>query len=486
MNAEQQQEERTLRRALGPYMALAVVVGNVIGAGIFLKPGNIAAECGSFPVIISVWILGGVLCFLGALCFAELATMLPHAGGLYVYLKLAYGKLIGFLFGWTDLMFVRPASTGALAVAFVGSFWLSMGWTASAGMQAILAGAVILGMAWVNIVGVIWGGRVQLLVTAVKVVFLALVALSPFVFAPFVGMSWDISNFGSTTQANQIGIANQIGVALLSVMWAYNGWHGITPLSEEVANPRRNIPLALFGGIGILMALYLAANFAYHGVLSMEELKAAGDHGAEQMLYKLAGKNGQLAMSFVIMCSTFGAINTNLLQAPRIPFAMGRDGVFFRSLGTVHANYQTPVVAILTTSVMGILLIAAVAVGKHLVLGIDLTQIESKLASQFVVSLKDDSIFELLTNFVIFAASVFYMLGVLALIVLRFRFPQMKREYRTWGYPITPIVFLSVYTWFLTQVYFGSPLESRTGILMIMIGIPVYFAYKKLSNGKRV
>ena len=147
-------------------------------------------------------------------------------------------------------------------------------------------------------------------------------------------------------------------------MWAYDGWHGITPLAEEVRDPHRNIPVALFGGIGILVVLYIAANMAYHSVLSMTEMQAAGDHAAEQMLERLAGPKGRAALSMAIMCSTFGAINSNILMAPRIPFAMGRDGLFFKSFGKVHAQFRTPVIAILTTSLMAIALIGVITFGK--------------------------------------------------------------------------------------------------------------------------
>jgi amino acid transporter len=275
-----------------------------------------------------------------------------------------------------------------------------------------------------------------------------------------------------------VTLAAQVGTVLLAVMWAYNGWHGITPLAEEVHNPQRNIPLALFLGIGILIALYLSANIAYHGVLSMEELRAAGDHGAEQMLSKLLGRKGLAAMSAVIMCSTFGAINSNLLEAPRISFAMGRDRVFFRTLGKVHPTFRTPAPAILVMAIMSIALVALVGVGKSFVADVDPTRFDSELARKIIISLKDDSIFSLLTNFVIFSASIFYVLGVLAVIVLRARRPELERPYRTWGYPLTPAIFLVVYIWFLRQVYLDKPLESRVGLVLIAVGVPVFLVYR--------
>ncbi len=503
-----------LVRVLGPRIATAVVVGNVIGSGIFLKPGNIAGEAGHFGIIIGVWVFGGVLCILGGLCFAELAAMHPRAGGLYVYLREAYGRPVAFLFGWTEVFFGKPASIGALSVAFVGSLSLALGeirvpavqfLVQSPTIQVLVAIVLIVAMAWVNIVGVLWGGRLQLAVTIVKGTFLALVAIVPFLLIPFVSETVDSANYATTVVPRQSGLAAQVGVVLLAVMWAYNGWHGVTPLAEEVRNPHRNVPLALFFGIGILICLYLAANVAYHGVLTMEEMQAAGDHAAEKMLERLFGQHGLAAMSAVIMCSTFGAINTNLLQAPRITFAMGRDRVFFRSLGSVHATFRTPAMAIAVMATMSIALILGVACAKHWVLrrsspsatvpatevlaeggrtsaGVDPVATPDRLVPKVMASLRDDSIFDLLTNFVIFSASIFYMLGVLAVIVLRWRRPDQPRPYKTWGYPVVPLLFLVVYVWFMLQIYASKPLEAKTGLTFIAVGVPVYFAFRRFSR----
>lgn len=471
-----------LKRALGLRIATAVVVGNVIGSGIFLKPGNIAANCGQFDLIITLWIVGGLLCLLGALCIAELATMLPHAGGLYVYLREAYGGLVAFLFGWCEMLFSRPASTGALAVAFVGSLTLALDWKASAGTQVLLAIALLAFLAWVNIVGVVWGGRLQLVTTLIKGGFLAVVALLPWLLQPFVEDSWSWSNYGTTVTPRLPTLSTQIGAVLLAVLWAYDGWHGLAPLAEEVRRPQRNIPLALFAGVGILMALYVGANVAYHGVLSMSQMQAAGNHAAEEMLRQLLGRAGLTSMSVVIMCSTFGALNCNLLYAPRVTFAMGRDGVFFRELGQVHAHYRTPAAAIALLAAMAALLVAGVALAKHLVEKITPHNLPGELTRRIVASLQDGSIFDVLTNLVVFTAGIFYMLSVLAVIVLRYRQPTLHRRYRTWGYPLTPLVFVAVYLWFLSQVYVSNPLESRAGLLVMALGIPVYYLYRRQTT----
>ena len=483
---------------LGPRIAVAVVVGNVIGSGIFLKPGSIAAEGGDFGLILSVWIAGGVLIVLGGLCFAELAAMLPQAGGPYVYLREAYGRPVGFLYGWNEVLFGKPASIGALAVAFAGSLNHTAQWTRSTMGEVALAVGLIALIAWVNVVGVIWGGRLQMMFTIVKAGFLALVAASPFLLMPFVDGAIELSNYWSTVEPREPTIAGQIGVVLLAVMWAYNGWHGVTPLAEEIHNPQRNVPAGLIRGTAILVALYVGANIAYHGVLSMGEMAAAGDHAAEEMLGKLLGQTGMATMSAVIMCSTFGAINTNLLQAPRITFAMGRDGAFFRSLGRVHGNYGTPAASILLMATMSILLVLGVAVAKRFVAdgtvsaasSIEpssmsppmLTDRPESLLPKIVESLRDDSIFSLLTNFVIFAASIFYMLVALAVIVLRFRQPHAGRPFQTPGYPFVPLLFVLVYLWFILQVYWTNPLEARMGLVIIALGVPAYVAYRRFCR----
>ncbi|GAB4146327.1 MAG: amino acid permease [Planctomycetaceae bacterium] len=491
-----------LLRVLGPGMAIALVVGNVIGSGIFAKPGGIASVAGDFRMILIAWVVGGGLCILGGLCFAELAAMLPRAGGMYEYLRVTYGRLVAFLFGWADFLFRTPASIGALAVIFVASLeealkpsGISFGlWT-----EIVMASVLILIMSWVNIVGVIWGGRVQAGTTLIKAGFLGFLALLP-ILVMLIGIhEFDVSNYGTVIDVDQwrsaavdsgLGAASglaareetalgqgdsfavKFAVVMLAVMWAYNGWHGITPVAEEIRNPQRNIPFALFGGIGILILLYVAANLAYHGVLTMEEMGQAGTEGAQQMVRKLLASRGTdvvsigvALMSCVVMCSTFGAINSNMLNGPRISFAMGRDDVFFRQLGRVHVNYRTPATAILVQTLMAIGLV-----------------VTSGILVSMVDGFQQTSIFDMLTDFVIFSASIFYMLAVLAVIILRKRHPDWERPYKTWGYPVVPILYLVFYCWFLFNIYLQKPFESKTGLVLIAVGVPVFFTWRSWAR----
>ena len=448
-----------LVRVLGAGMAIAIVVGNTIGSGIFAKPGRIAAEAGDFGLIISIWGVGALLCVLGALCIAELSVMLPRAGGLYVYLREGYGRLPAFLFGWQEIVLNRPASTGALSMICVGAFGNAIG--ISLGPIETVAGAslVIAGMTAVNVFGVIWGGRMQVVTTVIKCGFVVFVATLPFVLELGGRDVIDASLYSLKSEPKQPGLGGQIAAVLLAVMWAYNGWHGIAPVAEEVREPQRNIPLALFGGIGLLALFYIGANIAYHAVIPMSEmaLPENQEHVAELMVQRLLGPIGGSLMSVGVMLSTLGAVNSNLLISPRVAFAMGRDRVFFSRFADVHARFRTPVIAIL---VQGLLAIGLVIASAILVASVEY--------------FRDRSVFSLLTDCVIFVSSIFYVLAVGAVVVLRRKRPDLERPYRTPFYPLVPAAYLAVYAWFLFNVFLGQPAEALIGFGMIAAGLPVY------------
>jgi APA family basic amino acid/polyamine antiporter len=458
--------EPSLLRALGPGMAMAVVVGNVIGSGIYVKPGGIARDAGDFRVILAAWIVGGLICVLGALSLAELGSMLPTAGGLYVYLREAYGRPIAFLFGWTDFLFAKPASIGALTVVFVGMAQKAGSTKLDAWSEIALESAVIAAMAWINILGVIWGGRMQALTTIAKAVFLAGMALLPFAAAQWLAIPLVPSNLATTVVPAKGTLPTAFAAALLGVLWAYNGWESLGAVAEEIREPQRNIPRALFGGIGILIVLYVSATVAYHLALPMSSLVASGDHAAERMCEVLLGSRGAQIMTVGIMLSTFGGINSNMLLGPRVSFAMGRDRVFFRRLGWVHASYRTPAFAILVQGAM--------AVG--LVLG------SSVLVQHFKWK---HTVFDILTNYVVFASSIFYALAVIAVLILRRTRPDLPRPYRTLGYPVVPIVYTLFYCWFLYEVYRGDPRQANIGLVLIALGIPAYFLFQSLTPAER-
>lgn len=541
-----------LSRSLGPGMAISMVVGAVIGSGIFLKPGQIAADGGSFSLIISAWIIGGFICLLGGLCVAELALMMPKAGGLYVYLQAAYGKVISFLYGCNLFFFVEPASNGALAIAFVGALANTMEgetyhqtvWDIPAvvadsketttvsiaearlgdGVSAkpvkvpdgisingfvsedsqvklrvtnhtektiapgsttiditiierwsplrttILAGLLVMMVAGINFFGVVWGGRFQAATTIIKAGFVGLLALLPFVMVLFADQSIQLSNYSASLVSPNASMATRFAVVMLAIMWAYSGWHFVTPVAEEIRNPRRDIPLALLGGIGILTILYVGANLAFHGVLSMEEMKEAGESVSQTMMGKLLepygwGKLGGALVSAVIMCSTLGALNGGLLITPRVTLAMGRSRTFFRSFAYIHPKYQTPAVAIFAQMAMAIVLLAI-----------------SLCLITFTERFREQSIFTLLSNYAVFVYGPFLMLTIAAVIVLRLKKPGHERPFRTPCYPWVPVIFLLFYGWFLCMILQKYPWESMVCILLILMGIPVFFLVGALNR----
>lgn len=545
-----------LARSLGPGMAISMVVGAVIGSGIFLKPGQIAADGGSFSLIISAWIIGGFICLLGGLCVAELALMMPKAGGLYVYLQAAYGKLTSFLYGWNLFFFVEPASNGALAIAFVSALASTMQgetkhqtvWDIPAVVAnssetttvpiaearlgdvvsatpvmvpegisingyvskdskvklrvtnstektfdpasttihitvmerwsplgtTIMAAFLVVMVAAINFFGVVWGGRFQAATTIIKAGFLGLLALLPFVMVLFTEQSIHLANYSTSLVAPDASVATRFAIVMLAIMWAYSGWHFVTPVAEEIRNPRRDIPLALLGGIGILTVLYVGANLAFHGVLSMEEMKEAGQTVSQTMMGKLLepygwGKIGGALVSAVIMCSTLGALNGGLLITPRVTLAMGRSGTFFRSFAYIHPKYRSPAVAIFAQMAMAIVLLAA-----------------SLYLVTFTEKFREQSIFTLLTNYAVFCYGPFLMLTIAAVIVLRSKRPDHERPFRAPFYPWVPAIFLLFYGWFLYMVLqemlLNSLLQSTVIILLILLGIPVFFLVRFLNG----
>lgn len=505
-----------LIRALGPGTAIAIVVGNVIGAGIFLKPSRIAADCGYFPLIISGWILAGIVCMFGALCFAELASMLPHAGGLYVFLREAYGKSVAFLFGLNEYVFGRTATNGALAVAFAGlGLFALMGpdYVVNPWLRAAIACSAISLLAAINIAGVVWGGHVQSSTTLVKAGFLGVIALLPFLLFLIDGDTIKWSNYTSTvTEPKLTTITAQFAAIFMAVMWAYNGWHDIAPVAEEVRDPQRNIPLSLILGTGIIIVLYVSANLAYHGALTMSQMAIKGDspeNTADLMIRTVLEPYGTGLAKFggscvlgVTLCSIFGALNCNLMLGPRVAFAMARDGVFWRPLAHVHPTFRTPAVSILTQAIVScafVLVVTFLVVTIEKMPANDAAELAKTDASAavsidgkakqaetdvkpkasifelIVARLKGKNAFDVLTDFVVYSANIFYALCVLAVYVLRVRHPEWHRPYRTWGYPIVPGLYLIAMGWFLVAAFSASPFESAIAVGLMLSGLPLYW-----------
>lgn len=459
-------EQPGLVRALGPGMATAIVVGNVIGAGIFLKPGEAATEAGSAWLAIAAWITGGVLSLLGALTIAELALRLPQTGGLYVYLREAFGRPAGFLFGWSEFVFGVPASIGALAVGFAGIAGALGARNFGPWEETAIAVAAILILAAINIVGVAWGGRTQVATTAIKCLFLAALAALPVALTVFGYDGLSVANLQQASDASpqsQSAMPVRFAGALLAVLWAYSGWHAVAPVAEEVKSPRRNIPLALIGGGAMLATLYVATVIAYHGSLSMDAIAEAGIRLPQAMAAKLLHPFGEnltavavTGISAVALVSIAGSLNANLISGPRVGFAMARDGVFPHSLARVHRRFHTPAAAILTQAVLAIVLV-----------------VTSATLVTTVEQFRERTIFELLTDCVTFVAAIFLMLAVAAIFPLRRRGP-MPAGYTTPLYPWVPLLYIAASCVFIGYIFYGKPLEASAGVVLTLAGLIFY------------
>lgn len=459
----------SLLRGLGTGAATALVIGNVIGAGIFLKPGVVASQTGTVPLALLAWAAGGVLCLFGALTIAELALRLPQAGGLYVYLREAYGRPVGFLFGWSEFLFGMPASIGALAFGSALQIGSLAGYPFGNWEGTGVAVVLIAGLAAVNVAGVIWGGMTQTATTLVKGLFLAAIAALPFVLT-LAGRTGVVAEHYSETVVPLAGSDSsgpvRFAAALLAVMWTYNGWHVIAPVAEEVRDPKRAIPRALLIGSATLTALYLAAVLAYHGTLPLTDVISASRDGVlpqtmtDRLLSPifpgLATAAG-VGISFAVLCSMAGSLNASLISGPRVGFAMARDGVFFHPLAAVHPRFRTPAAAIVAQAAMSVALV---------------------LVSAWLVEnyerFKTRSVFEVLSDYVTFMANIFLTLAVASIFVIRRRGGE-RPGYTIPLYPFVPIAYIAGSVFFLIYVFRGSPREAGTGIAITLAGLPVYW-----------
>ncbi|HWY87610.1 MAG TPA: APC family permease [Gemmataceae bacterium] len=464
-----------LLRALGPYTATAIVAGTVIGSGVFKKPQSIAASVPGFDLIALVWVLGGVLALLGALSLAEVAVLFPRAGGNYVYLREGYGRLAGFLWGWVEFWIIRAASIAALATIFIESLHDILRQTrgVDSNMDVLsfmerqfLTVGVIAVLAVVNIRGVRWGGGLQLFITTIKVASLLAILILPFAL-------WSRIDRVETPSAARPDFSwGGLGTAFLGVLWSYHGWMNIAPVSGEVKNPQRNIPLAFLAGVGIVIFLYLGANLAYHLVIPQHEMaQLTGTTVVAEFARRLLGATGTVLASGVVMCSVFGALNGNLLVGPRVLFAMGEDGLAPKAIGATHARFRTPAVAIAVMGGWSIILI--LAAGALIQYPLPVWEVGT-----YVIDVNpppDKPLFDMLTDFAMFGAVIFETLAVTTIFVFRRRLPGAPRPYRCLGYPLVPLLYLVLPAYILGSMFYGQRTEVAAGLGFIALGAVVYF-----------
>ncbi len=444
----------TLPRVLGLFDATMMVVGSIIGSGIFLKVGNVdrALQQYGFIPILSVWVGVGIVTLCGSLALAELGAMYPHAGGPYLYLREAYGRLPAFLWGWTEFWVVRTGSVGALACATVIYFTELVplpGWG-----QATMAVGIVIGLSAINIFSTRWGATVQNIATVAKVVFLAGLIVLPVIMAKIqpenLHPMWTSPPDGG---AASLSFWKAIGIAMIAVLWPYDGWINLAPVAEEIREPQRNVPRALALGLGIVIVVYMGAILSYHLTLTTTHLAESATVAAD-VFQKLFGSTGAKIAALGVMCSTFGATNSNMITGPRIYFAIARDGLLPRWINQVHPTRHTPANSIILQAVWTTLLVIVFYAWKE----------------------KPKDAFDGLTDSVICAGLIFYSLTVSAVYVLRIRQPNLVRPYKTWGYPITPALLLMAYAGAFTSLLLEQWKETAGVLILIASGI-VYFQF---------
>ena len=432
-----------LVRELGRADGIALVVGTVIGSGIFLVPGPIAIQLHSLSAVLLVWTIGGLLSLSGALSLGELGSMYPGAGGLYVYLRHAFGRPVAFLYGWGLLSMIQTGSIATLAVGF--SLYLSRLFPLSQGEQKMTAIVSVLLLTGANCFGLRLGKLVQNVSTASKLAGLALLFLL-LVWRGHIHLLQ--SSLAPTTSISRSIVP--FSTALVAVLWAYEGWHAVSFTAGEFRSPKRDLPFSLFAGTAICAAIYLLLNIAYYSVLTPLALRDT-DRAAATAVQTAYGAGTTALISVLILTSILGAMNGLILTGPRVYYAMARDGAFFRRLGQTSRRFHTPVLAIVTQGVWASLL----------------TLIGS---------------FQQLFTYVIFTAWIFYGLTVASVIVLRLRRPDLERSFRVPAYPWLPILFLLAALGISISTIVSDPVHACFGIAMILAGIPLYLFFRAMEG----
>jgi APA family basic amino acid/polyamine antiporter len=440
--------ERNLPRVLGLWDIVSIVIGGVIGSGIFLVPKDMAVAVQVPLLILAVWAVGGLLSFFGALSFGELGAAMPEAGGAYIFLRESYGALIAFLFGWTLFLVIDTGAIATLTVAF-SSKYLTHFFPISPFGQKIVSVFFISFLMIVNYIGVRWGANLQNLLTVIK--FSALVGICAVI---FIFAKGNVSNFISPSpEAFSGNLAGSFGLALVASLWAYKGWEQSTYSAGETRNPQRNIPLGLFIGTATCIAIYILAQLAYLYVLPADAI-AKSDRVAADAMNQVVGPIGASIVSFIILFSIMGATNQNFLCSPRVYYAMAKDGIFFKGLSAVHSKFLTPHISILVMGAWSMVLILFFGT------------------------------FERLFTYVIFGQWIFFGLTVAAVIILRRKRPDLPRPYRTWGYPVTPAVFIVAALFISTNTLINQFWNAMAGLGIILLGLPFYWYWKKKGAKK--
>jgi APA family basic amino acid/polyamine antiporter len=418
-----------------------IVVGVVIGSGIFLLPSLIARNVASGLVIMAIWVVTGLVSLLGAFAYAELGAMMPATGGQYVFLREAYGPACAFLSAWVFVLAAVPGAVAFLSRGF--SIYLAQFVSLSPLQANLVSCALIVVLSAVNYIGVREGAWTQRIFGTLKIAGLVLL----------IGAAIFAAPASSPTAVPHEFRYSGIGIAVSACLMAYNGWSFVSFVAGEVKRPERNIPRSLVVGMFIVMALYLGANLAYMHVLTIPEI-AATDRVGAAVMQRIVGSAGARLLSLLVLCSITGAINGNIMTGARIPFAQARDGVFFARFGRIHPRFKTPSFAIFVQGAWSLVLLLSGS-------------------------------FEALSSYTILSAWLFYVLTVGAVAVLRRKRPHAPRPYRMWGYPATLWIFLAASAWFIADSVIGQPGPSLAALIITAAGLPFYFIWKARSTASK-
>src|SRR5215204_7340609 len=456
-------EHTQLIRGLGLIAAISVNVANIIGTGVFLKARVMTCNVGTPGKALMVWVIAGFLSLAGALTYAELLAMMPRAAGEYGIVRDAYGRPMGFIYGWSQFLIARTASAAALAVGFAiflndllkGALTPTYfqhtfpgGHVVSFGRLQLVALSAIIITTLINCAAVRVSGGVASVLTGMKLLLLLGVGFGAFFYS---GGDWGnlgLANTGGACEGVPIttgGIAG-FAAAMLGALWAYDGWNNITFMAGEVKNPGRNLPLALIGGGFVVMALYLFVNLSYFHVLTPTEIASvpASSSVAAEAVRRLLGSAAVTLMAAAMMTSSFGALHASILATARIPYALAKDGLIVKTLAQVSPRTHVPIRSLVVQGVWACVLALSGS-------------------------------FDTLTDYAIFALTLFYALVAGSIFIFRRRLPDAERPYRTWGYPIVPVLFLTVSAWLIFQTIRNSPRQSAIGLGLILLGLPVYW-----------
>lgn len=432
-------------RKLNLFDATMIVISGIIGSGIFINPYIVAQKVQTPFLILAVWVAGGVFALAGAFVFAELSTVMPKVGGQYAFFREAFHPLVAFLHGWSLLFIIQSGATAGVAVAFAKYLQPLLGFPN--GLVAPLAIAILLGLAAFHALGIKPGAILINVITFGKTVAIAVLVIGAFVLTRQSGITFEPM---APPDLKGLGLLSAFFAGLVPTMFSYGGWQNLNFVSEEVKDPLRNLPRAILIGVLCVIVVYVSANIAYVHVLGASAL-AATETPAADVAAKLAGPWGAKAISFLIVVSTFGFMNLALLSAPRVYYAMGADGVFFKFLGRLNPRFQTPTAAILLQGV---------------------------LASLFAVSNRYDE----LVGYAVFADWIFFALAGAALIVFRRTMPDAPRPLPVPLYPLVPILFILFGLGIVINTFIADWKNARIGALIILLGVPVFFLWTRVRR----